>query len=84
MAHETIVPHAEIEVNGEKLTVKIDHMLDENDEDDPYTGCYRVTINKYRIVNVEINDDAVWVESGTKEATDLSRQLGILIEGYSE
>lgn len=84
MAHETIIPKAEITINKEKLQVKIDHMLDVVDDESAYTGCYRVTVGKYRVVKIQMNDDAVWVESESGEATELAEEVGKLIENYSE
>lgn len=83
MAHETIIPKAEITVNGEKLQVKIDHMLDVVDDESAYTGCYRITVGKYQIVHVEMDDDAIWIEKD-KGPTELAKEVGKLIENYSE
>ena len=84
MAHETIVPNAQITINGEKLTVKIDHMLDIADDEHQYTDCYRVTIGKYKVVNIEMGEDGFWIESETRQETDLASEVGKLIESYSE
>ena len=69
--------------DGKTHKVRIDHLLDTKDEDEQYTGCYRVTLDNGESINIEMNADNVWAETG-KEPTELTRKAGELIEGYSE
>lgn len=83
MAHVTIIDDQEITFDGKTHKVRIDHLLDSNDEDEQYTGCYRVTLDTGESIKIELNGDAVWAETG-KEPTELTRKAGELIEGYEE
>lgn len=82
MAHETIIDGSEITVGGQKFTVTIDHLLDDKDEDDPYTGCYRATLSNGNVLRIELKDD-VWIETD-KGASEFASAIGKLIENYVE
>ena len=59
-------------------------MLDIVDDEHQYTDCYRVTVDKYKVVNIEMGEDGFWIESETRQETDLASEVGKLIENYSE
>jgi len=80
MAHETIISNAEITVNGEVFNVKVDHIID----GDEYTEHYIATVGRYQRVLIEMGEEGFWIESESKEATDLAGEIGRLIESYSE
>lgn len=79
---ETIID-SEIPFENGKIKVKIDHLLDPLDDEDQYTGRYRARLGNGKIVKVELNNEAMWIETGDGP-TQLSREIGNLIENYSE
>ena len=79
---ETIIV-SEIPYENGRIKVTIDHLLDVQDDDDVYTGCYRATLGNGKIVNVELNAERIWIETGNG-STAISKAIGELIDNYTE
>lgn len=70
---------SEIFYQGKRQKVVIDNVL----SDWEYSGRYKATIGDSVVIEVEVDDEAKWLEKN-KGVTALARMIGDLIENHFE
>lgn len=81
MYRVTII-ESEISYNGKLTAIRIDHLVDDVENNFEYTGSYEATLGNGKFIYIEMKDNA-WIETGGGE-TELAREIGKLIESYVE